>query len=78
VPRRVNTLRSSSAQANLRRQAPDGAAAMQGAFLSALSRRVATNPSGTITLPTGVAKVTEIGQVLVAIARALDGERRRP
>jgi hypothetical protein len=44
--------------------------AMQAAFLHALAERVATNPSGQVTLPTGTANAGEVAKVLRALDRA--------
>ncbi len=65
-----------SASNNARRRDPQArhqtGATMQGAFLAALARRVAANPSGWITLPTGPARASEIRQVLAALDRAAE------
>jgi hypothetical protein len=54
--------------------ARDRGEAMRSAFLEAFGKRVATGRGGQVVLPTGTATVTELKQVLHALA----GERVHP
>ena len=49
---------------------------MRAAFIEALAQRVARDPRGKITLPTGPAKAADVARVLTALDRARDGGSR--
>jgi hypothetical protein len=51
--------------------------AMRAALLEALRGRVARDPAGLVSLPTGRANVSETARVLTALDRAHSAEGRR-
>jgi hypothetical protein len=57
-------------RARPRRIPTDKGAAMRAEFLRALAQRVARNPEGRVTLPTGAADAGEVAKVMTAIDRA--------
>ena len=73
--RPVNNPTAEKLQARPRRSSDGGS--LRDAFLGALTRRVARDPTGRVILPVGPVDVTELAQVLRAIDRARQAGGRR-